>query len=77
MIALISSSVSSMLAAATFCSTCSGSPEPGIGRTCGDRVSSQAGPAVSAVLAYRLATYWLPVIPGWAAWRLLQRRDYV
>jgi undecaprenyl-diphosphatase len=35
------------------------------------------GPAVSAVLTYRLATYWLPVIPGWAAWRLLQRRDYV
>ena len=30
------------------------------------------GPAVSAVLTYRLATYWLPVIPGWAAWRLLQ-----
>ena len=35
------------------------------------------GPAVSAVLTYRLATYWLPVIPGWAAWRLLQRKDYV
>ncbi len=35
------------------------------------------GPAVSAVLTYRLATYWLPVIPGWAAWRLLQRQDYV
>jgi undecaprenyl-diphosphatase len=35
------------------------------------------GPAVSAVLTYRLATYWLPVIPGWAAWRHLQRRDYV
>ena len=35
------------------------------------------GPAVSAVLTYRLATYWLPVIPGWAAWRLLVRRDYV
>jgi uncharacterized protein (TIRG00374 family) len=35
------------------------------------------GPAVSAVLTYRLATYWLPVIPGWAAWRLLQRRDYI
>jgi uncharacterized membrane protein YbhN (UPF0104 family) len=35
------------------------------------------GPAVSAVLTYRLATYWLPVIPGWAAWRLLQRRGYV
>jgi undecaprenyl-diphosphatase len=35
------------------------------------------GPAVSAVLTYRLATYWLPVIPGWAAWRLLPRQDYV
>ncbi len=40
------------------------------------------GPAVSAVLTYRLATYRLatyrlPVIPGWAAWRLLQRRDYI
>ena len=27
------------------------------------------GPAVSAVLTYRLATYWLPVVPGWAALR--------
>ena len=35
------------------------------------------GPAVSAVLTYRLATYWLPVLPGWAALRLLQRRSYV
>ena len=35
------------------------------------------GPAVSAVLLYRLATYWLPVPPGWYSWRLLQRRDYV
>ena len=34
-------------------------------------------PAVSAVLTYRLATYWLPVLPGWLSWRLLQRRDYV
>ena len=23
------------------------------------------------------ARHWLPVIPGWAAWRLLQRRDYL
>jgi undecaprenyl-diphosphatase len=37
----------------------------------------QAGPAVSAVLLYRLATYWLPVAPGWLAWRALLRRDYV
>ena len=36
-----------------------------------------AGPAWSAVLTYRLATYWLPVLPGWLSWRQLQRRDYV
>jgi undecaprenyl-diphosphatase len=35
------------------------------------------GPAVSAVLTYRLATYWLPVVPGWLCWRLLQRLNYV
>ena len=35
------------------------------------------GPAVSAVLAYRLATYWLPVLPGWVCLRILQKRDYV
>ena len=36
-----------------------------------------AGPAVSAVLLYRLATYWLPIAPGWLSWRVRQRRDYV
>ena len=36
-----------------------------------------SGPAVSAVLTYRLATYWLPVAPGWIALNMLQRRDYV
>jgi undecaprenyl-diphosphatase len=36
-----------------------------------------SGPAVSAVLLYRLATYWLPVLPGWYSWRLLQRMDYI
>jgi undecaprenyl-diphosphatase len=40
-------------------------------------VGIQAGPAVSAVLLYRLATYWLPVLPGWLSWRFLQRREYV
>jgi undecaprenyl-diphosphatase len=35
------------------------------------------GPAVSAVLLYRLSTYWLPVPPGWLSWRQLQRMDYV
>jgi uncharacterized protein (TIRG00374 family) len=33
--------------------------------------------AVPAVILYRLATYWLPVVPGWYSWRLLQRKDYV
>ncbi len=35
------------------------------------------GAAVSAVLIYRLATYWLPVVPGWLCLRRLQRMDYV
>jgi hypothetical protein len=32
---------------------------------------------VSTVLTYRLATYWLPILPGWAAWTLLQRKNFV
>ena len=40
-------------------------------------VGMAAGPAVSAVLLYRLATYWLPVLPGWLSWRFLQRREYL
>jgi undecaprenyl-diphosphatase len=36
-----------------------------------------SGPAVSAVLTFRLATYWLPVVPGWVCLRLLQRGDYL
>ena len=40
-------------------------------------VGMHAGPAVSAVLTYRLATYWLPIVPGWLSWRFLQKREYV
>jgi uncharacterized protein (TIRG00374 family) len=40
-------------------------------------VGMPPGPAVSAVLLYRLATYWLPVLPGWLSWRSLQHRGYV
>jgi hypothetical protein len=29
------------------------------------------------VILYRLATYWLPVLPGWLSLRQLQRMDYV
>ena len=36
-----------------------------------------SGAAVSAVILYRLTTYWLPVPPGWFSWRALQRMDYV
>ena len=40
-------------------------------------VGMQAGPAVSAVLLYRLTTYWLPIAPGWLSWRALLRWGYV
>jgi undecaprenyl-diphosphatase len=40
-------------------------------------IGISSGPAVSAVLVYRLATYWLPVLPGWYSWRVLQRMDYL
>jgi uncharacterized protein (TIRG00374 family) len=33
--------------------------------------------AVPAVLVYRLATFWLPVLPGWLAFTLLTRRDEI
>jgi uncharacterized membrane protein YbhN (UPF0104 family) len=29
------------------------------------------------VLAYRLVTYWLPILPGWIAFHLLERRDLI
>jgi undecaprenyl-diphosphatase len=40
-------------------------------------VGVSGGIAVSSVLTYRVATYWLPVIPGWFCWWLIQRREYV
>jgi undecaprenyl-diphosphatase len=40
-------------------------------------IGISSGAAVSAVVIYRLATYWLPVPPGWLSWRLLQRLSYV
>jgi undecaprenyl-diphosphatase len=36
-----------------------------------------SGPAVSAVLTYRLATYWLPTLPGWLVFRWMQAREEV
>lgn len=37
-------------------------------------VGVATGPAVAAVLAYRLVTYWAPILPGAALFRLLRRR---
>ena len=36
-----------------------------------------ASAAVPAVLVFRTATFWLPVVPGWVAFTLLQRRAVV
>ena len=33
--------------------------------------------AVAAVLSYRLVTFWLPILPGWLCFRLLDRRNYI
>ena len=35
---------------------------------------ARTGPAIAAVLTYRLVTYWLPVVPGFVSYRLLRRR---
>jgi hypothetical protein len=52
-----------MIAAATFCSTCSGEPEPGIGRICGDLASSQASASWRGLTPWRLAASRM----GWLA----------
>jgi uncharacterized protein (TIRG00374 family) len=33
------------------------------------------GPAVGAVLAFRLATFWLPILPGWYTFVWMERND--
>ena len=33
--------------------------------------------AVSAVLLYRIITFWLPVAPGYLTFNLLQRKGYL
>lgn len=40
-------------------------------------IGMESGPAVSTVLTYRLATYWLPILPGWLSWWYLQRKEYL
>lgn len=36
-----------------------------------------AGTATSAVLLFRMLTFWLPVLPGWAAFTYLQRAEAI
>jgi glycosyltransferase 2 family protein len=33
--------------------------------------------AVPAVFLYRLATFWMPILPGWLCFQWLQRRDHI
>ena len=40
-------------------------------------VGLEAGLAVAAVLSYRLATYWLPILPGWISFHILERRAII
>ena len=38
-------------------------------------VGIASGPAVAGVLAFRLATFWLPIIPGYLAFHSLTKRE--
>jgi glycosyltransferase 2 family protein len=33
--------------------------------------------AVATVLSYRLVTFWLPILPGWICFHVLDRRNYI
>jgi undecaprenyl-diphosphatase len=40
-------------------------------------VGLEPGVAVAVVLSYRLATYWLPILPGWISFQMLERRNII
>ena len=40
-------------------------------------IGMEPGPAVAAVLSYRLLTYWLPILPGWLSFHYLERHNYI
>lgn len=40
-------------------------------------IGMDPGVAVAAVLSYRLATYWLPILPGWLSFHLLEHRSLI
>ena len=37
----------------------------------------EAGIAISAVLTFRLATFWLPIVPGWATFLYMERQGEI
>jgi undecaprenyl-diphosphatase len=39
--------------------------------------SVDQGAALAAVLVFRLVTFWLPILPGWGAFVLLQRKGWL
>jgi glycosyltransferase 2 family protein len=40
-------------------------------------LGATAAPSIAGVLAFRLATFWLPIAPGWIAFRLLRKRGVI
>jgi len=40
-------------------------------------VGMESGIAVAAVLSYRLLTYWLPILPGWISFQVLERKELI
>ena len=40
-------------------------------------VGVDSGVAVAAVLSYRLVTYWLPILPGWFSFHVLEQRGLI
>jgi undecaprenyl-diphosphatase len=38
---------------------------------------AQTGPAVAGVLAFRLLSFWLPILPGWLAYRSLRAAETI
>ena len=40
-------------------------------------LGADAAPSIAGVLTFRLATFWLPIAPGWVAFRLLRQREII
>lgn len=47
-------------------------PRPPTAEPGEEPVGAPTGPAVAGVPAFRLITFWLPILPGWLAYRALR-----